>query len=176
MTQANTNRRAFLDMLAFSEIGPDLLAKSDNGYNVLYGGGLFHSYADHPNIKNTHIIKGRPVTSTAAGRYQILARFWFPRKKHPGYKWQLKLKDFGPAAQDAVALQMLREQGALPHIDAGRFDKAVAACANIWASLPGAGYNQHEQKIEDLRAAYIRAGGYILTVGDLPRRQSVAGA
>ena len=31
------NERAFLDMIAVSEIGPALLAKSDNGYNVLVG-------------------------------------------------------------------------------------------------------------------------------------------
>jgi hypothetical protein len=31
------NLKAFLDMIAWSEIGPALLAKSDNGYNVCVG-------------------------------------------------------------------------------------------------------------------------------------------
>jgi hypothetical protein len=30
-----SNRTAFLDMIAHSEIGAALLAKSDNGYNVM---------------------------------------------------------------------------------------------------------------------------------------------
>ena len=44
------NLKAFLDMIAFSEIGPTLLAASDNGYDVLVGGTLFHGYADHPRV------------------------------------------------------------------------------------------------------------------------------
>ena len=62
------NQKAFLDMIAFSEIGPALLAKSDDGYDVLVGSTpdrplLFTSYAEHPNILNA------ACNSTAAGRY-----------------------------------------------------------------------------------------------------------
>lgn len=145
-----SNRRAFLDMLAVSEGTKGI---GDDGYNVLYGGGLFASYADHPRRKLTFKIKGKPVTSTAAGRYQILAKYF------DAYKRTLGLPDFSPASQDAIALQMIREQKALPDIDAGRFAQAVAKCANIWASLPGAGYGQHEQKLEHLAAAFTQAGG-----------------
>jgi len=35
----------------------------------------------------------------------------------------------------------------------------VIQCARIWASLPGAGYGQHENKLNDLQAAYEAAGG-----------------
>jgi muramidase (phage lysozyme) len=35
---------------------------------VLCGGGLFHSYQDHPQQRLTFPIIGKPVTSTAAGR------------------------------------------------------------------------------------------------------------
>ncbi|RQY60786.1 glycoside hydrolase [Burkholderia stagnalis] len=150
------NRVAFLDMIAVSEIGSPLLAKSDDGYNVLVGSTpsrplLFASYAAHPNVLNGKI----PVPSTAAGRYQILNRWWRI------YQAQMKLPDFGPVSQDQYALQQLREHGALPLIDAGRFRQAVAKVSNVWASLPGAGYGQHENQIEHLLAAYQAAGGEV---------------
>jgi len=138
---------AFLDMLAMSEIGAALLASSDDGYNVLVGGQLFSSYDDHPNIFNAQL------NSTAAGRYQLLHRWWLP------YKSQLQLTDFGPVSQDRVAIQQIRERGAIADIQAGRFDQAVAKVSNIWASLPGAGYGQHENHIGALRVAYVTAGG-----------------
>jgi lysozyme len=145
-----TNQKAFLDMLAFSEIGPALLAGSDNGYDVLVGGTLFRGYADHPR----KLIKVREgLWSTAAGRYQILTR------NYDAYRRLLKLKDFSPASQDAIALQMIKECKAIEDIDNGRFDNAVVKTAHIWASLPGAGYHQHENKINALRAAYVAAGG-----------------
>jgi len=143
----NNNRRAFLDMIAVSE---GTAGRGDNGYNVLVGGGLFDSYADHPRklvfINNT-------LKSTAAGRYQLLARYF------DHYKKLLGLKDFSPAAQDAIALQQIKECGALEDVDAGRFEEAVRKCRRIWASFPGAGYGQHENKIERLLAAYKKAGG-----------------
>ncbi|HEF4776641.1 TPA: glycoside hydrolase family 104 protein [Burkholderia multivorans] len=151
------NRVAFLDMIAVSEIGSDLLGTSDDGYNVLVGSTpsrplLFSNYATHPNVLNRQI----PVPSTAAGRYQILARWWRI------YQAQMKLPDFGPVSQDRYALQQLREHGALPLIDAGRFREAVAKVSNVWASLPGAGYGQHENQIEHLLAAYRAAGGEVV--------------
>ena len=46
-----------------------------------------------------------------------------------------------PKSQDAVALQQIKERGALPMIDRGDIRQAIDRC-NIWASLPGAGYGQ----------------------------------
>ncbi|UQP01401.1 glycoside hydrolase family 104 protein [Burkholderia multivorans] len=148
------NRVAFLDMIAVSEIGAALLAKSDDGYNVLVGSTparplLFSSYSNHPNVFNAK------YNSRAAGRYQILFRWWRI------YQAQMKLPDFGPVSQDRYAMQQLREHGALPLIDAGRFREAVAKVSNVWASLPGAGYGQHENDIERLLAAYQAAGGEV---------------
>lgn len=151
----NANRKAFLDMIAYSEIGPRLLAQSDNGYNVIVGGELFSGYADHPR-KLVRLPK-LGISSTAAGRYQLLMRYW------DAYRKRLKLSDFSPASQDAVALQQIKECGALPDIDAGRFDAAVKKCARIWASLPGAGYGQHENDLDKLRFAYVGAGGKLST-------------
>ncbi|MBJ9593723.1 glycoside hydrolase family 24 protein [Burkholderia seminalis] len=153
-TAGGQNRVAFLDMIASSEIGVVLLAESDDGYNVLVGSTpaqplLFSSYATHPNVFNARF------NSTAAGRYQILNRWWRI------YQAQMKLPDFGPVSQDRYALQQLRDHGALPLIDAGRFREAVAKVSNVWASLPGAGYGQHENDIEPLQAAYEAAGGEV---------------
>ena len=152
MQPITTNQRAFLDMIAWSEIGPALLKLSDNGYNVLVGSTpekplLFHSYADHPDVFN------REMDSDAAGRYQLMHRWW------PPYKKLLKLPDFSPASQDAVAIQQIRERGALELIDAGAINEAIAHCSNIWASLPGNTYGQHENAAAALRQAYAAAGG-----------------
>ena len=58
------------------------------------------------------------------------------------YRKQLGLKDLSPKSQDAVALQQIKERGALPMIDRGDIRQAIDRCSNIWASLPGAGYGQ----------------------------------
>lgn len=146
------NERAFLDMIAASEIGPALLAVSDNGYNVLVGSTAAHplffdSYADHPNVLN------KTMRSTAAGRYQLLHRYWV------AYQAQLDLPDFGPQSQDEIALQQIKECRALPDIAAGRIEAAIAKCSHIWASLPGNSYGQHVNPIGKLVAAYQAAGG-----------------
>lgn len=156
LTSASGNVRAFLDMLAWSEIGPGLLEHSDDGYDVLVGSTaraplLFDSYATHPNVLMT--LNKTGLKSTAAGRYQILARYW------PHYRDLLKLSDFGPVNQDLYAIQQLRERKALPLIEAGHITAAIALVSNIWASLPGAGYGQHEHEVKNLLAAYKVAGG-----------------
>ena len=61
-------------------------------------------------------------------------------------------KDFSPKSQDAVALQQIKERGALPMIDRGDIRQAIDRCSNIWASLPGAGYGQFEHKADSLIA------------------------
>jgi len=143
------NRKAFLDMLACSE-GTARVPNSDDGYRVIVGGGTFTGFADHPR----KLVKlSAALSSTAAGRYQLLARYF------DAYKAQLHLPDFSPASQDAIALQQIKECRALDDIDAGRLAQAVSKCAHIWASLPGAGYGQHENKLAALQAAYIHAGG-----------------
>ena len=48
---------------------------------------------------------------------------------------------------DAVALQQIKERGALPMIDRGDIRQAIDRCSNIWASLPGAGYGRLEHKV-----------------------------
>lgn len=139
-------------MLAHSEIGPALLAKSDNGYNVIVGSTpirpiLFTDYSKHPQIH----VDG--MNSDAAGRYQFMGRYW----SH--YKQQLNLPDFGPESQDKWATQLIKECHALDDIATGHFAAAVAKCSSRWASLPGAGYGQPENTLVALQDAYAQAGG-----------------
>jgi muramidase (phage lysozyme) len=146
------NRVAFLDVIANSEIGPALLAVTDNGYNVLVGSTpsnplTFPSYVAQPDILN------HALNSTAAGRYQLLYRYWL------SYSKMLNLPDFSPLSQDKIALQQIRECNALPDIDAGNFAHAVALCSRIWASLPGNDYGQHQNTIALLQGYYTAAGG-----------------
>lgn len=150
--QMNDNRKAFLDMIAYSE-GTDNGRQPtfNHGYDVLVGGGLFADYSDHP--RKLVDLPRLKIKSTAAGRYQLLARYY------DAYKKQLKLPDFSPASQDAIALQQIKERRALDDIDAGRLEEAIAKCKNIWASLPGAGYGQFEHKVSTLYQAFLKAGG-----------------
>lgn len=147
--QVQTNRQAFLDMISYSEgtTGP-------NGYRTMFGGGLTDSLADHPRQVFSFTNKaGQKLRTSAAGRYQFLARTWDELRA------KLNLPDFGPASQDAAALELVRQRGALADVDAGRIEQAIAKCAPIWASLPGAGYNQPERKLANLIASYSAAGG-----------------
>lgn len=148
------NVRAFLDMLAWSE-GTDngRQPTRDRGYDVIVGGQLFRGYADHPRVL-VDLPKLR-IQSTAAGRYQLLRRYY------DAYRKTLNLRDFSPLSQDLIALQQIRERRALPLIQAGKITEAIARVRNIWASLPGAGYGQHEQKLDRLLDVYRQAGGEV---------------
>ena len=91
------------------------------------------------------------LKSTGAGRYQLLSRWW------DAYRKQLGLKDFSPKSQDAVALQQIKERGALPMIDRGDIRQAIDRCSNIWASLPGAGYGQFRHKADQQKPLITRS-------------------
>jgi muramidase (phage lysozyme) len=146
------NVAAFMDMLAVSEGTDDGRQKThDDGYDVIVGGGLLDSYADHPRklVNLPHY----GIRSSAAGRYQFLRATW------DDLDARLGLPDFSPASQDRACVELLKQCGALALLQAGKFEEAMQAARKIWASLPGAGYGQHEQEFSDLRAAYVRFGG-----------------
>lgn len=153
----NQNRRAFLDMLAVSEGTSTSPITQNDGYDVIVTGvtgpEIFTDYSQHPFVNRKPKQVRGSLYSTASGRYQHMRVHW----EH--YRDQLGLPDFGPESQDLWAIQLIRERSALPLIDGGRFDEAVRRCSNLWASLPGAGYGQHENDMAKLRAAYLKAGG-----------------
>ena len=105
----------------------------NHGYDVIVGGELFTDYLITPRKLVTLNPK---LKSTGAGRYQL-----FPLRMPTA-----RSNDFSPKSQDAVALQQIKERGALPMIDRGDIRQAIDRCSNIWASLPGAGYGQFEHK------------------------------
>lgn len=142
---------AFLDMLAFSEGTSTSPTTQDDGYDQVVGRTRFTGYLTHPNALVR--IPKLGISSTAAGRYQLLHRYFMV------YQKQLHLSDFSPMSQDLIAIQQIRECRALPDIEAGRFEVAISKCRHIWASLPGAGYGQHENSLSALAAVYLKSGG-----------------
>ncbi len=145
------NLKAFLDMIAWSE-GTDngRQPTANHGYDVIVGGEQFTDYSDHPRKL---VRLSRSLSSTASGRYQLLARYF------DVYKKQLGLSDFSPASQDAIAVQQIRESHALGDVEGGHIEEAIQECAHIWASLAGAGYQQHENSMADLISVYLKKGG-----------------
>lgn len=154
-TGLHPNLAAFLDMIAWSEIGPTLLANpaTDDGYKVLVGSTpehpiLMSDYSRHPQIHNA------ALNSDAAGRYQEMGRYW------PIYMLQLHLPDFGPQSQDRWAIQLIKECHAFDDVLTGHMTRAVAKCAPRWASFAGANYpGQRMNTLASLEDAYEQAGG-----------------
>lgn len=91
--------------------------------------------------------------STAAGRYQLIKPTWVSLRD------RLKLSDFTGPSQDAAAIELIREKGALALVDSGRVADAITACHEIWASLPGSTSGQPQKSFAALIGAYGDAGG-----------------
>ncbi|HSX21526.1 MAG TPA: glycoside hydrolase family 104 protein [Gaiellaceae bacterium] len=147
-------RLALLDTIALCEFGSAMLRESDDGYDLIVGSlpGHLHritSYADHPQIFVDLPKYG--VTSSAAGRYQFLAKTW------DGLVRQYAFPDFSPESQDLGAIALVRERGALTLLDTGRVELAIQACHGVWASLPGATYGQQVRSMAFCMAAYQAA-------------------
>ena len=104
MVEINNQRKAFLDMLAWSEGTDNADVRKPEIMVATSEGELFTDYSDHPRKLVTLNPK---LKSTGAGRYQLLLR-------QDAYRKQFGLKDFSPKSQDAVALQQIKERGALP--------------------------------------------------------------
>lgn len=158
-----TNVVAFLDMIATSELGANLLtADTDGGYRVIVGSTpmrpiLASSYARHPRIE----VRTAFGWSDAAGRYQVMAST--PNRiRTDTWDWASHVAgvtDFSPEAQDRVAIELVRHRGALDDVVAGHITDAITKCRQEWASLPGADYGQRENDRERLVAIYQAAGG-----------------
>jgi len=142
------NVKAFLWMLRVSEG-----TAGQDGYSTIVGGSQFQGFADHPRVLIA--LPNLGIKSSAAGAYQIIRRTW------DGVRDKLGLPDFSPESQDAAAIELIRQRGALADVKAGRFADAVEKCKKEWASLPGAGYGQRENTLARLQGAYETAGGYI---------------
>lgn len=131
---AKPYQRALLNTIA----GPE----SGGRYNVIYGGGEFGSYADHPR-HGVRIQTGPNAgrTSSAAGKYQFLGDTWDRVAKTHG------LQDFSPENQDKGAWFLAVDdykhntgrdldadlQSGDPKLIAG----VGSALKGTWTSLPG---------------------------------------
>ena len=144
----HSNVVAFLDMLAWSE---GTKGKGDDGYNIIVGGSQFSDYREHP--RKLIDLPKLGIKSTAAGRYQLLSKYY------DAYKRLLKLSDFSPENQDAIAIQQIKERKAYQLIISGQLPAAILQCSNIWASLPGNNYGQRQHKVADLIAKFVEFGG-----------------
>ena len=60
-----------------------------------------------------------------------------------------------------MALQQIKERGALPMIDRRRISVRQSTVAAISGSLPGAGAGQFEHKVDSLIAKFKAAGGTV---------------
>lgn len=151
------NILAFLDMLAWSEGTSTHPHTQDDGYDVIVNGddgdprpNIMTSYVRHPNV----LVKvNANLKSTAAGRYQLLNRYYGP------YARMLRLNDFSPLSQDRIAVRQIMEQHAYNDICEGRISLAIRKCGNIWASLPNNSYGQKKHSEAALLAKYREFGG-----------------
>ena len=100
----------------------------NHGYDVIVGGELFTDYSDHPS-QTCH---AKPKTQI--NRRRTLPASFLLVGCLPQAAWPERLLS---ESQDAVALQQIKERGALPMIDRGDIRQAIDRCSNIWASPAG---------------------------------------
>ena len=127
----------------------------NHGYDVIVGGELLPRLLRSPS-QTCHA--RRSSNQQAPDAYQLLPVGGMPTI---GEAWP---EDFSKS-QDAVALQQIKERGALPMIDRGDIRQAIDRCSNIWASLPGAGYGRFQDKADSLIAKFKEASGTVREIG-----------
>lgn len=116
--------RAFLDTIAVTEgtTGPQ-------GYHRQYTGSHFSSFKDHPREMKCALSNGKKLCSDAAGRYQFLSTSW------DRFGPAVGATNFGPTYQDRVAIELIREKGALEDIEQGRVEEAFRKLHMVWPSF-----------------------------------------
>lgn len=139
--------RAFIRMIRKGEGTID-----DGGYSRIVGGYNFKDYnkdfSTHPQV----YIKAH--NSTAAGAYQITKTNW---NSEEFVKWRTDndINDFSPESQDIYcAYLIIKKKNAFSNINIDDIEGAINKCSKEWASLPGAGYGQREEKLEVITKLY----------------------
>jgi muramidase (phage lysozyme) len=129
------NVRKYLEMIKKSE--------GTKGYDSGFNNVKLSNLDAHPGT--SHKFKetdGKKNTTTAAGAYQFLKGTW------DGVQGKLGLTDFGASAQDAAAVELLRQRGALDAIKSGDWSTALAKTGAEWASLPTSPYKQAKRSMD----------------------------
>ena len=150
---SDRNVKAFLQVIRAGEG-----TLGSNGYRTLFGGKLFDSFADHPNVT----VQARGYTSTAAGAYQFLHRTWRALVNAWGFE------DFSPACQDEGAVALISGRQALDAVKAGRLAEAIQLCNKEWASLSGSPYGQPTRTLREATKTYLEAGGELASTEATP--------
>jgi muramidase (phage lysozyme) len=131
----NPNVRRYLQMIQKSE--------GSKGYAYGFNNTKLENLDAHPGT--SHKFKetdGKQNTTSAAGAYQFLGKTW------NGLQGKLALPNFGPQSQDAAAVELLRESGALESVMNGEWSNALAKTGKIWASLPTSPYKQPKRSMD----------------------------
>ena len=95
---------------------------------------------------STHPGPGHNGVSTEAGLYRITREVWRE------YGARMDLLDFCAETQELIAVEVLRDVGALGKIQAGDIDASLLAAAPVWPGLPKAPAGQARFAMPD--AAY----------------------
>lgn len=121
-------------------------------YRVAEGGKSTLSQLDTPEFRMWGFTDktGKSDKSSATGAYQFLRGTWNDLQNRYGFK------DFQPRTQDLAALALMKDAGAFPYIQRGDYMGALNKVRTIWASLPGAGYNQQERGREFLEKSLAK--------------------
>ncbi|STU59370.1 phage lysin [Klebsiella pneumoniae subsp. pneumoniae] len=101
--------------------------------------------------RRSSIVAGKK--STASGRLPAALSVLATLQK------AARFADFSPISQDRLAIQLIRERGALEDLQQGRIERAISRCRNIWASLPGPGTVSASTALDRLVAVWRKAGG-----------------
>ena len=130
MVEINNQRKAFLDMLAWSE-------GSDNGRQkpeIMVMTSASRRRAIYWLLRSpSKLVTLNPkLKSTGAGRYQLLSRWW-DASTASSLAWKTSLRK----SFDAVALQQIKERGALPMIDRGDIRQAIDRCSKYLGFTAG---------------------------------------
>jgi muramidase (phage lysozyme) len=118
------------------------------GYNIMFGGGTFPSYDQHPDT----VVDGGRLKSAAAGAYQFMPG------TYSGVKKDLNLPDFSPSSQDQAALELIKRRGVDPDRDP-LTPENVAKLSPEWAAFPtleGGSYypNQNARNFQFVKDAF----------------------
>lgn len=155
------NVAAFLTMVANAELGK--LKPGLDPYRVCVAFDYYCvDLSTHPGAsglwKGWIIDKGKykGIPSTAAGRYQINCPTW------KRLCTRLNVHNFFPQTQDDMAVELIKEAGALQPINVGDIDTAIHLCSHLWASLSYSDAGQNPKSLDALLLDYRNQGGVLV--------------
>lgn len=128
--------------------------QDDQAYFIRWGGigrppKFFDDLSQHPRI----LEPGPKGPSSAAGAYQITAT------TYDDFAPRIGVTGFSRDEQDALALAICEEEGALEKVLEGDFRGAVEVLGGRWSSFPSNTDGQRTQTWEKLAAAWVAYGG-----------------